>query len=104
VAGVGGVQDTVVGDLVPGGVLRAAGAGISQVISGFVAGHPGVRMIGEPFMQIRQALGTSRTRDPGTVRFLTAFIEELKASGFIRDALRRSGQDSALAAPPQPPA
>jgi len=81
-----------------------AGAGISQVISGFVAGHPGVRMIGEPFMQIRQALGTSRTRDPGTVRFLTAFIEELKASGFIRDALRRSGQDSALAAPPQPPA
>jgi polar amino acid transport system substrate-binding protein len=51
-------------------------------------------------MQIRQALGTSRTRAPGTIQFLTAFIEDLKASGFIRDALRRSGQDSALAAPP----
>ena len=36
-----------------------AGAGIRQVITGFVAGHPGFRMIGEPFMQIRQALGTS---------------------------------------------
>jgi polar amino acid transport system substrate-binding protein len=81
-----------------------AGAGISQVVSGFVAGNPGVRMIDEPFMQIRQALGTSRTRAPGTIRFLTAFIEDLKASGFIRDALRRSGQDSALAAPPRPPA
>ena len=31
-------------------------------------------------------------------------VEDLKASGFIRDALRRSGQDSALAAPPEPPA
>ena len=68
---------------------------------GFVAGHPGFRLIGEPFMQIRQALGTSRTRAPGTVEFPTAFIEDLKASGFVRDALGRSGQDSALAAPPQ---
>ena len=81
-----------------------AGAGISQVVSGFVAGHPGFRMIGEPFMQIRQALGTSRTRAPGTIEFLTAFIEDLKASGFVRDALGRSGQDRALAAPPEPPA
>jgi polar amino acid transport system substrate-binding protein len=81
-----------------------AAAGIRQVVSGFVAGHPGYRMIGEPFMQIRQALGTSRTRAPGTVRFLAAVIEDLKASGFIRDALRRSGQDSALVAPPGPPA
>ena len=81
-----------------------AGAGIRQVVSGFVAGHPGFRMIGEPFMQIRQALGISRTRAPGTIAFLTAVIEDLKASGFIRDALRRSGQDSALVAPPEPPA
>ena len=81
-----------------------AGAGIRQVVSGFVAGNSGFRVIGEPFMQIRQALGISRTRAPGTIQFLTAFIEDLKASGFIRDALRRSGQDSALAAPPEPPA
>jgi hypothetical protein len=36
------------------------------------------------------------------VRFLAAVIEDLKASGFIGDALRRSGQDSALAAAPEP--
>jgi len=81
-----------------------AAAGIRQVVSGFVAGHPGYCMTGEPFMQIRQAPGTSRTRAPGTVRFLAAVIEDLKASGFIRDALRRPGQDSALVAPPGPPA
>jgi len=79
-------------------------AGIRQSVSDFVARNPGFRMIDERFMQIRQALGTTRTRAPGTVRFLAAAIEELKASGFIRDALRRSGQDPAIVAPPQPPA
>ncbi len=54
-------------------------------------------------MQIRQALGVSRTRAPDTIEFLTGVIEDLKASGFIRDALRRSGQDSALVAPPGQP-
>lgn len=70
----------------------------------FVARNPGFRIIDERFVQIRQALGTTRSRVPGAVRFLTAAIEELKASGFIGDALRRSGQDSAIVAPPEPPA
>jgi polar amino acid transport system substrate-binding protein len=90
------------------GVFREHGleaaAGIRQVVGHFVAGHPGFRMIGERFMQIRQAVGTTRTRAPGTVRFLAGVIEDLKASGFIADALRRSGQDSTLVAPPEPPA
>ena len=47
-----------------------AGAGIRQVVSGFVASNPGFRVIDEPFMQIRQALGTIRTRAPGTIQFL----------------------------------
>ena len=81
-----------------------AGAGIRQPVTDFVARNPGFRMIDERFMQIRQAVGTTRTRAPGTVRYLAAAVEELKASGFIADALRRSGQDSALVAPPEPPA
>jgi polar amino acid transport system substrate-binding protein len=60
-------------------------------------------MIDEGFMQIRQALGTTRTRAPDTLRFLAAFVEDLKASGFIADALERSGQDGALVAPLQAP-
>lgn len=81
-----------------------AGAGIRQPVTDFVARNPGFRMIDERFMQIRQAVGTTRTRAPGTVRYLAAAVEELKASGFIADALRRSGQDTALVAPPEPPA
>jgi polar amino acid transport system substrate-binding protein len=81
-----------------------AGAGIRQPVTDFVARNPGFRMIDERFMRIRQAVGTTRTRAPGTVRYLAAAVEELKASGFIADALRRSGQDTALVAPPDPPA
>jgi polar amino acid transport system substrate-binding protein len=79
-----------------------AAAGIRQVVGGFVAGAPEFAMIGAGFMQIRQALGTTLTRAPATLRFLADFIEELKAGGFIGDALRRSGQDDALLAPPEP--
>ncbi len=81
-----------------------AGAGIRQVVGGFAARNPGFRVIDERFMQIRQAVGVTRAHLPGTVRFLAAVIEELKASGFIRDALDRSGQDSSLVAPPERPA
>ncbi len=81
-----------------------AAAGIRQVIAAFAAGTPGFRMIDEGFMQIRQALGTTRTRAPGTLRFLAAFVEDLKSSGFIAAALERSGQDSALVAPLGPSA
>ena len=81
-----------------------AGAGIRQVVSDFAARTAGFRVIDERFMQIRQAVGVTRTHAPGTVRFLAAVIEELKASGFISDALRRSGQDSSLVASPAHPA
>jgi polar amino acid transport system substrate-binding protein len=81
-----------------------AGAGIRQVVSDFAARTPGFRVIDERFMQIRQAVGVTRTHAPSTVRFLAAVLEELKASGFISDALRRSGQDSSLVAPPAQPA
>jgi len=80
-----------------------AGAGIRQAVAGFAAGHPGFRVIDERFMQIRQALGTIRSKSPETTGFLAATIEDLKACGFVRDALLRSGQDPAAVAPPEPP-
>ena len=75
-------------------------AGIRQPMSEFVNGHPGFRLIEGRFMEIRQAMGTSRTRSPQTVQFLWAFIEELKASGFVAEALRRAGQLDSAVAPP----
>jgi len=80
-----------------------AAAGIRQVIAAFAAANPGFLLIDQAFMQIRQALGTTLTRTPDTVRFLAAFVEDLKATGFIAAALERSGQDPALVASAQPP-
>jgi polar amino acid transport system substrate-binding protein len=77
-----------------------AAAGIRQPMTEFVGGHPELRLLEGPFMEIRQALGTTRTRGPDTVRFLRAFVEELKADGFVADALRRAHQSGATVAPP----
>ena len=62
-------------------------AGIRQSLTELVAREPGLRLVEGRFMEIRQALGTTRTRRSETQRFLRAFIEETKASGFVADAL-----------------
>jgi polar amino acid transport system substrate-binding protein len=77
-----------------------AAAGIRQPMTEFVATHPEVRLIEDRFMQIRQAVGTTTTRRPETVRFLREVVEELKAGGFVADALRRANQSDAMVAPP----
>jgi polar amino acid transport system substrate-binding protein len=75
-------------------------AGIRQPMTEFVNTHEGFRLIEGPFMEIQQAMGTTRTRTPDTVEFLRAFVEELKASGFVADALRRANRaDATVAAP-----
>ncbi|MFD7445987.1 transporter substrate-binding domain-containing protein [Streptomyces sp. NPDC059909] len=85
-------------------VFRAKGleaaAGIRQPMTEFVAAHPEIRLIQGRFMEIQQAVGTTRTRGPETVQFLRDLVEELKASGFIADSLRRADQSDALVAPP----
>ena len=77
-----------------------AGAGIRQPMARFVATHPDARLIEDRFMEIRQAVGTTRSRRPETVAFLRDLVEELKAGGFVTDALRRAGQSDATVAPP----
>ncbi|MFJ9358900.1 transporter substrate-binding domain-containing protein [Streptomyces mirabilis] len=74
-------------------------AGIRQPMTEFVAAHTELRLIEDRFMQIRQAVGTTRTRRPETVRFLHGLVEELKANGFVANALRRAHQPETLAAP-----
>ena len=51
-------------------------------------------------MEIRQAMGTQKGRVAGSA-YLKAFIEEMKASGFVADALKRSNQPEATVAPPE---
>jgi polar amino acid transport system substrate-binding protein len=77
-------------------------AGIRQPMEVFAAAHPGVRLLEPRFMEIQQAVGTTRTRRDDTLGFLRTFVEELKANGFIVEALRRAGRRDATIAPPAP--
>ncbi|NEA34444.1 transporter substrate-binding domain-containing protein [Streptomyces sp. SID13031] len=76
-----------------------ATAGIRQPLTKYVAANDDVRLIEERFMQIQQAVGTTKARHPETVQFLHDLIEELKASGFVADSLQRAGQHDATVAP-----
>ncbi len=74
-----------------------AAAGIREPVTEFVATRPGLRLIDGAFMQIRQAVAVAKGKQPPTIAFLAALVEDLKASGFIAAALARSGQVAAIA-------
>lgn len=65
-------------------------AGVRQAMEIFAAAHAGFRVIPEPFMSIRQAMGVKAGK-PLAKAYVRAFIEEMKASGFVADALSRGG-------------
>jgi len=47
-------------------------------------------------MVIGQASGVPRARE-ASAKYLADFIEEMKRSGFVADALRRSGAEATVA-------
>lgn len=75
-----------------------AAAGVKQPIVAFATTRPDVRVIPGRFMAIEQAMGTPKGRDAGAI-YLRKFIEEMKASGFVAEALKASGQADAAVAP-----
>jgi polar amino acid transport system substrate-binding protein len=76
-----------------------AAAGVRQALAAFASAHPGFRVMPGRFMAINQAMTTPKGRELGA-RFLRAFVEEMKASGFVAKALAASGQSDAAVAPP----
>jgi polar amino acid transport system substrate-binding protein len=74
-----------------------AAAGVRQPLERFSADQGGLRVMEGRFTSIEQAMCVPRGRAAG-VRCLQSFIEEMKATGFVADSLRRSGQDEQLAA------
>jgi polar amino acid transport system substrate-binding protein len=74
-------------------------AGIRQILDGEARRAPGVRVLPGRFMVIRQAVGTPASRGVPAQALLAAFVEELKASGFVADALRRHRIEGASVAP-----
>jgi polar amino acid transport system substrate-binding protein len=50
---------------------------------------------------IHQAMGLAAGRDPAALATLTAFVEEMKASGFVAASLARHRIQGASVAPPR---
>ena len=76
-----------------------AAAGVRQPLAEYAKQHPDVRVMEKAFQQIQQAMGTPKGRSAAAA-YLRTFIEEMKASGFVADALKRSNQADAQVAPP----
>jgi polar amino acid transport system substrate-binding protein len=73
-----------------------AAAGVRQPLVAYASDHPEMRVMDGHFMEIQQAMGTPKGRLAGAA-YLRAFVEEMKASGFVADAIKRSNQSAAVA-------
>jgi polar amino acid transport system substrate-binding protein len=73
-------------------------AGVKQPLLAYAKAHPEVRVMDGAFMEIRQAMATPKGRLEGAA-YLRKFVEEMKASGFVADAIKRSNQQAAVAPP-----
>ena len=85
--------------------LKAGGAdvagGIRQVLVEVAGRTPGLRVLPGRFMVIRQAMGLARSHPPAAAAALSAFVEEMKACGFIAEAIARHAVAGATVAPPR---
>ena len=76
-----------------------AAAGVRQPLEAYAKDHPEMRVMSGAFQEIQQAMGTPKGRSRGGAAYLAKFVEEMKASGFVADALKRSGQVAQVAPP-----
>lgn len=74
-------------------------AGVKQQLESDLPRFPGHRMLPGRFMVIQQAMGLPKGRSAEAVAYLRAFVEEMKASGFVAEALTRHGIEGASVAP-----
>ena len=73
-------------------------AGVKQQLEADAKRVGGVRLLPGRFMVIEQAMGVPKGRTQAQA-WLSGFIEEMKASGFVAEALRRHGIEGAAVAP-----
>jgi polar amino acid transport system substrate-binding protein len=73
-------------------------AGVKQQLQADAARQPGLRLLEEPFMVIRQAMGIARARGEAAADYLRAFVDDVRSSGYVRESLARHGIKGATAA------
>lgn len=74
-------------------------AGVKQQLEADQQRFPGLRLLPGRFMVIQQAMGLPKGRGEAAAGFLRVFVEEMKASGFVAQALVRHGIQGASVAP-----
>ncbi len=74
-------------------------AGVKQQLEMDAKRVPGLRLLPGRFMVINQAMGMARGKEAGA-KYLTAFVEEMKASGFVAEGFKRHAIEGASVAPP----
>jgi polar amino acid transport system substrate-binding protein len=75
-------------------------AGIRKQLEALARSNPSLRLLPGRFMVIQQAMGLPAGRGAPAAAALAAFVEEMKSSGFVAQALARHGIDGADVAPP----
>jgi polar amino acid transport system substrate-binding protein len=73
-------------------------AGVKQQLQADAKRIPGTRLLEGRFMVINQAMGLPKGRD-AALTYLSTFVEEMKASGFVGQSLLRHRIEGATVAP-----
>ena len=76
-------------------------AGVKQQLQADAKRLPGLRLLDGRFMVINQAMGIPKGREAG-LKYVRDFVEEMKASGFVAEALKRHRIEGAAVAAAQP--
>ena len=74
-------------------------AGVKQQLKADMHRFSGYRLIPGRFMVIQQAMGAPKSRGTEAAAYLANFVEEMKASGFVAEALYRHGIQGVSVAP-----
>ena len=74
-------------------------AGVKQQLEADAKRFAGHRLLPGRFMVIQQAMGVPKGRGEAARAALAAFVEEMRASGFVAQALARHGIEGASVAP-----
>lgn len=74
-------------------------AGVKQQLQADARRYPGHRLLPGRFMVIAQAMGLPKGRGEAARSALAAFVEAMKAGGFVAQALARHGVEGASVAP-----
>lgn len=74
-------------------------AGVRQQLQADAQRLPGLRLLPGRFMVIQQAMGLPKSRGDAPASALQAFVQTMKSSGFVAQALSRHGIQGASVAP-----